>query len=161
MLDATAKGGEVREGGFPEVEETLEEARKAGLLLRRNGDGAVEGVDDHASVRDTLGGELALVVTEAEAELLSEAVPSGLGAAGGAGGAGADRALAVEASAGRVRGGLGDEDGVVNPDGAVKRGRLEAAAVKGGKLGRTVRGGGRRRERGGGGGSGARRARKR
>ena len=91
MLDATAKGGEVREGGFPEVEETLEEARKAGLLLRRNGDGAVEGVDDHASIRDTLGGELALVVAEAEAELLSEAVPSGLGAPGGAGGAGARR----------------------------------------------------------------------
>jgi hypothetical protein len=89
-----------------------------------------------------LGRKLALVVTEAEAELVSEAVPSGLGAPGGAGGAGADRALAVEASAGRVRGGLGDEDGVVDPDGAVKRSRLEAAAVEGGKLGRTVRGGG-------------------
>jgi hypothetical protein len=47
----------------------------------------------------------------------------------------------MEAIAGRVGGGLGDEDGVIDPDGAVKRGRLEAAAVERGKLGRTVRGG--------------------
>jgi hypothetical protein len=155
VLDATAERGEVREGGFPEVKDTLEEACKSGLLLRGNGDGAVEGVDDHAGVRDTLGGELALVVAEAEAELVGKAVPSGLslGAPGGTGGARADWALAVEASTGRVGGGLGDEDGVVNPDGAVERSRLEAAAVERGKLGGTVRGGrgapgaGRRRRR--------------
>ncbi len=47
------------------------------------------GVDDHAGKGDTLGGELALVVAEAETELVGQAVPSGSRAPGGACEAGA------------------------------------------------------------------------
>ena len=90
----------------------------------------MEGVDLHACVRDALGRQLLLIVAEAEAEFVREAMPVGLHASGSSCSPGADRALAaaVLANAGRVRWGLKGVDRiVVDPKGAVQSSVVEAA----------------------------------
>ncbi len=76
--DAAAERGEVVRRALPPAEKLLEAAGEAKLLLRRDGDGAAESVDDHAGVRDALGRELALLIAETQTEVVGEAVPAGL-----------------------------------------------------------------------------------
>ena len=91
-------------------------------------DSASIGVHDHAGVRDALRLQLSLIVTETQAEVVSEAVPAQLGAAGSTSRAAADRAAAREAGARAVRRGLGDKNGVVDPDRGVE-GRVVETTV--------------------------------
>ncbi len=92
MLHAPAKRGQVGQGGLPAVEKTLQEAGQTDFLVWQDGNasGAPEGVNHHTSVCYALGGKLALVVAKAEAELVCQAVPPGLGPAGSAASARAD-----------------------------------------------------------------------
>jgi len=163
VLNAPAERGQVGQRGLSEVEEALEEGGQANLFFRGNRDGSLERVDDHAGVDDSLRGKLALVVAEAEAELVREAVPAGLGAPGRTGGAGADRAATDQSGAGRVGRSFGGEDSVVHSDGGVKRRVVEAPALL--RHGVVLKGGRGRSRRAAGvsppGGRRARRAKKR
>jgi hypothetical protein len=80
----------------------------------------MKGVYDHSSVGDALRRELALVVTEAKAELGRQAMPVVLGASSLAVKMRADRAATGQAKARGVRRCLCGVDGVVHPDGAVE-----------------------------------------
>ena len=118
---------------FAPVEETLQALGEAELLVGRDGDSAAIGIHDHAGVRDALRRQLSLVVAEAQAEVVGEAVPAQLGAAGSAGRASADRAAAGEAGARAVGRGLGGENGVVDPDRGVKGRVVETTADRRGR----------------------------
>ncbi len=55
VLHAAAEGGEVMHRAFTPVEKFLEALGQMEFLVWRDGDGAADGVNDHASVGDALG----------------------------------------------------------------------------------------------------------
>jgi hypothetical protein len=71
VLHAAAKRGEVMHGAFTPAEEFLEALSQAEFLVGRDGDGAAEGINDHASVSDALRWKLSFLVAEPQAEFVS------------------------------------------------------------------------------------------
>ncbi len=65
MLDPAPEGGKVMDRAFASAEKLLETLGQAEFLVRRDGDGAAVGVNDHASVSDSLGWKLSLLVAKA------------------------------------------------------------------------------------------------
>jgi hypothetical protein len=78
MLNATPERSKLRERGLMAEEEVLQKGGQAGLLVGRDGDSSVVGVDSHARVDHALGWQLALIVAEAETEVVSQAMPVAL-----------------------------------------------------------------------------------
>jgi hypothetical protein len=82
VLYTAAQGGELRERCLAAGENIFQESRQLGFLFGGNGERAMDGVHNHSGVGDALRRELALVVTEAKAELGRQAMPVVLGASG-------------------------------------------------------------------------------
>ncbi len=54
VLDTAAQGGKLGQRGLAAEEKLLQALSETGLLVRRDGNGAEERVDDHAGVGDPL-----------------------------------------------------------------------------------------------------------
>jgi hypothetical protein len=133
VLDAASQRGKLGERSLPAIEKILKESRQLCFLVGGDGQGAEEGVHDHAGVCYTLGRVLAFVVAQAEAEFGSQAVPTVLRATGFASESGANGATADESQARGMRWCFGGEDRIVHPNGAVEGRRVEAARRQGGE----------------------------
>ena len=65
VLDPAAEGGKVMDRAFASAEKFLKTLGQAEFLVLRDGDGAPVGVNNLASVSDSLGWKLSLLVAEA------------------------------------------------------------------------------------------------